>query len=244
MLELHAFQFVPQDNLQKIVVCKVEKLTEANWHWPNVLPRRSLRHKFLLTVFENTLSQANFNPDQQKMLIPRSYEGYQKEKWKFPSHILLLTWWLNQDDWIYLLSHITFTFHLSFHFYFPSHFYIAYSCGQLSQVAVFKSASFRACINETREKVFCPNPAWPSLVWTPSWAETPEAAAVTDYSVFRPGAERGPHHTAPHTRRQKAIHSLSWMETFRGLKIRVKVMILNTRVKDLGDEKVSVLTAI
>ena len=32
---------------------------EASWHWPNVLPRRSLRQKFLLTVFENTLSQAN-----------------------------------------------------------------------------------------------------------------------------------------------------------------------------------------
>ena len=156
------------------------------------------------------------------------------------------SWWLNQDDWIYLLSHITFTFHFSFHFYFPSHFYITYSCGQLSQVAVFKSALFlrRACINETTEKVFCPNPAWPSWVWTPSWAETPEAAAVTDYSVFRPGAERGPHHTPPHTRRQKAIHSHSWMETFRGLKTRMEGMILNTRVKDLGDEKVSVLTAI
>ena len=213
MLQLHAFQFVPRDNLQKIVFCKVEKLTEANWHWPNVLPRRSLRHKFLLTVFENTLSRANFNPNQQKMLISGSYERHQKEKWKFPSHILLLTWWLNQDDWIYLLSHITFTFHLSFHFYFPSHFYIAYSCGQLSQVAVFKSASFlrRACINKTTEKVFGPNPAWPSSVWTPSWAETPEAAAVTDYSVFRPGAERGPHqHTTTH--QTPKSHSFSFLD--------------------------------
>ena len=38
---------------------KWETSCSCNWHWPNVLAQRSLSHKFLLTVFENTLSQAN-----------------------------------------------------------------------------------------------------------------------------------------------------------------------------------------